>query len=94
MQTEAGAEQPIRRRRGTGLEETTPRLSGTTEGRQRLLLFATATALLQTISPQFNLSTNHNTAKMADDEDRVTMPFKFVTGMHPPRRHNIELNAD
>merc|ERR1712093_939131 len=31
------------------------------------------------IFPQFNPTTNHNTAKMADDEDRVTMPFKFVT---------------
>ena len=26
------------------------------------------------------LQTNLNTANMSDDEERVTMPFKFVTG--------------
>jgi hypothetical protein len=42
------------------------------------------THTLRNTSPLQNLPPT-NTAKMSDDEDRVTMPFKFVTGKfsHP-----------
>lgn len=81
-QTGVGAEQPIRRR--VALEH-----AKTVRYDQRRMTTTSACprqahALLHTISPQLSPHFNQITAKMADDEDRVTMPFKFVTGMFPP----------